>query len=76
MKQQCHISFVYGSWFILLCGLVFHLVEGHYLQAVFWMFFVGMFLWLYVRQFPSLARMMGYGSVEDTPPKEIQQTHT
>jgi glutaredoxin len=76
MKQQCHISFVYGSWFILLCGLIFYVIKGDYLQACFWVFFIVLFLWLYVRYFPSLSRYMGYGSVADQPAKDIQQINT
>jgi Glutaredoxin and related proteins len=76
MKQQCHISFVYGSWFILLCGLIFHLVQGNYLQAGLWVFFIVLCLWLYIRYFPSISRYMGYGSVEDHLPKNIQRTKT
>jgi glutaredoxin len=76
MKQQCHISFIYGSWFVLLCGLIFHVIKGDYLQACFWILFIALFLWLYVRYFPSLSRLMGYGSVEDTPPKNIQHVST
>jgi glutaredoxin len=70
MKQQCHIAFVYGSWLILIAGAVFHLTRGHILEAVLWVFFVALFLWLYVRYFPSITRFMGYGSVADTPAKE------
>lgn len=73
MKQQCHISFVYGSWFIVLCGLIFYVIKGNYLQACFWVFFIMLFLWLYVRYFPSLSRYMGYGSVADQPAKDVQQ---
>jgi glutaredoxin len=76
MKQQCHISIVYGSWFIFLCGLIFYVMKGEYLQACFWVFFIVLFLWLYVRYFPSLSRLMGYGSVEDTPPNKIQSVST
>lgn len=72
MKQQCNITYVYGSWFILICGLIFHLVRGSYLQAGFWVFFIVLFLWLYVRYFPSVARYMGYGSVADLQPRNIQ----
>lgn len=71
MKQQCHIFFVYGSWLLLICGAVFQLIYGNVIQAVVWVFFVGLFLWLYVRYFPSLSRFMGYGSVADQPAKEI-----
>jgi glutaredoxin len=76
MKQQCHISFVYGSWFILLCGFIFYIIKGDYLQACFWVFLVALFLWLYVRYFPSLSRSMGYGSVADQPAKDIQPINT
>jgi len=75
MKQQCHISFVYGSWIILLCGLGFSLLRGNVVQAVFWVFFVGLFLWLYVRYFPSLAGYMGYGSVADRPANNVQSSN-
>jgi glutaredoxin len=76
MKQQCHISFVYGSWLILACGLIFYLIRGSYLQAVFWVIFVVFFLRLYVRYFPSLSRFMGYGSVADQPAKDVQPSNT
>jgi glutaredoxin len=76
MKQQCHISFVYGSWLIVLCGLIFYLIRGDYLQAVFWVFFIVLFLWLYVRYFPSLSRYLGYGSVADQPAKDVRPLNT
>jgi glutaredoxin len=58
---------VYGSWIVLLIGLAFYLFRGSVVQAVVWVFFVGLFLWLYVQYFPSLAKFMGYGSVADKP---------
>lgn len=76
MKQQCHISFVYGSWLILLCGFIIYLVRGNYLQAGLWVLFVIFFLWLYVRYFPRISRYMGYGSVEDHQPQDVQLAKT
>jgi Glutaredoxin-like domain (DUF836) len=76
MKQQCHISFVYGSWLILVCGFTFYIIQGRYLQAGFWVFFTALFLWLYVRYFPKLSRYMGYGSVADQPAKNTQPINT
>ncbi len=76
MKQQCHITFVYGSWLILLCGLAFLLIHGNVLQAVLWVGFIVLFLWLYVRYFPSLSRFMGYGSVADQPATEAPASST
>jgi glutaredoxin len=76
MKQQCHISFVYGSWLILVCGLLFYVIRGNYFQAGSWVFFIIFFLWLYVRYFPLLSRFMGYGSVADQHATNIQPTKT
>lgn len=76
MKQQCHISFIYGSWLVLICGFIFYLIRGNFLQAGLWVLFVALALWLYVRYFPRISRYMGYGSVEDHQPKDIQLTKT
>ncbi len=72
MKQQCNITFVYGSWVILLGGLAFYVIKGEYVQAVFWVVFILLALWAYVRFFPKISRYMGYGSVDDQPAKEVQ----
>lgn len=75
MKQQCHIAFVYGSWLILLGGLVFFLIQGNVLQAVLWVCFIALFLRFYVRYFPSISRFMGYGSVADQQATDIRTSH-
>ncbi len=72
MKQQCNISFVYGSWLILLAGFIFWIIQANFAQAIIWVFFVGLFLWLYVRYFPKVSRLMGYGSVEDNPAENAE----
>jgi len=76
MKQQCHIFFVYGSWLTLLGGFIVYLIHGNILQAILWVFFIALFLWLYVRNFPSISRFMGYGSVDDQPAKNTQPLNT
>jgi glutaredoxin len=76
MKQQCHISFVYASWLILAGGFIFYVFRGEYLQACFWFFFIAVFLRLYVRYFPSLSRLMGYGSVEDQSAADVRPLNT
>lgn len=75
MKQQCHISFIYLSWLILACGMIFYLFKGNYLQAGVWVIFIALFLWLYVRYFPAISRYMGYGSVEDQSAKQLDHTN-
>ena len=76
MKQQCNISFVYGSWIILLAGFIFWIYERNIVQAFVWVGFVSLFLWLYVRYFPKVSTLMGYGSVADVPAKDIQRSAT
>ena len=76
MKQQCSVSIVYGSWLILIAGLLFWMFRGEYFQAFSWVIFIGIFLWLYVRFFPRLSRYLGYGSVEDQPANDIKQVKT
>lgn len=75
MKQQCHIFFVYGSWLILACGVLYWLSQGHILQAVLWACFIALFLWLYVRYFSSLSRYLRYGSVADQPATNVQRSN-
>jgi glutaredoxin len=76
MKQQCPVAFVYGSWLILAAGFMYNFIRGDYVQAVFFVCFVALFLWLYVRFFPAASRFLGYGSVEDIPAKEVKYTDT
>ena len=74
MKQQCHVAFVYLSWLVLAGGFVFHLLRGNYVPAGMWVVFVALFLWLYVRYFPTISRYLGYGSVEDRPAGQVTRT--
>ncbi len=74
MKQQCHVSFVYGSWLIAAMGIIFYLIFGNYLQAILWLLFIPLCLWLYVRYFPSISGLMGYGSVADQPAADVSPT--
>jgi len=67
---------VYGSWIILLAGFIFWIYERNIVQAFVWVGFVSLFLWLYVRYFPKVSTLMGYGSVADVPAKDIQRSAT
>ena len=73
MKQQCHITVVYGSWLVLFLGLLYYLIQGNYIQAILWCFFIAVFILVYVRNFPKVSRFLGYGSVEDHKPDTTQR---
>lgn len=70
MKQQCHISFVYISWLILIGGVIAYLLFGNYIQAALWLVFIYIAMRAYVHYFPKISRYMGYGSVDDQPASE------
>jgi glutaredoxin len=72
MKQQCHIAFVYVSWVILVGGFIFHLWRGNIVEAVIWIPLIVLLMWIYIRKFPSLSSLMGYGSVADKPASSVQ----
>jgi len=66
MKQQCFLVMIYVSWTIYLGGAAYLLYTGHYLNAALWLLIVPFAQLAYMRVFPKLSKMMGYGSVEDT----------
>ena len=74
MKQQCYIASIYGSWLFIIAIFVFYLSGGHYLEAILLPFLVAYFLWLYVRYFPRLSQVMGYGSVDDQAAENVQHS--
>jgi thiol-disulfide isomerase/thioredoxin len=65
MKQQCHISMIYLTWAIYAGGLVYFGWYGQWALALFWLAGVPLFEWLYIRKFPSLSPLMGYGRIVD-----------
>jgi glutaredoxin len=74
MKQQCYMASIYGSWLIIIAIFVFYISRGHYLEAVLLPFFVAYFLWLYVKYFPKLSKVMGYGSVDDLVAENVRRS--
>ncbi len=67
MKHQCHISVIYLTWAFGLGGLAFLLWNSQWLLAGVWALAVPLAEWLYIRNFPRVAPLMGYGSVSDQP---------
>jgi glutaredoxin len=65
---------IYGSWLIIIAIFVFYISRGHYLEAVLLPFLVAYFLWLYVKYFPKLSKVMGYGSVNDQAVENVQRS--
>ncbi len=74
MKQQCYIASIYGSWLFIIAIFAFYVSRGNYLEAVLLPLFVAYFLWLYVKYFPKLSKVMGYGSVDDQVAENVQRS--
>jgi glutaredoxin len=67
MKQECPLAFVWLTWLGIPALAVLVGVYSGWPYAVLTLL-VGVVVELgYIRAFPRLSRMMGYGSVADTP---------
>jgi len=76
MKQQCNIAFIYGSWFITSWRVSLLSHPGKRPPGCTLVGFIALFLWLYVRYFPSVSRFMGYGSVADQEATNVRPSHS
>jgi glutaredoxin len=79
MKQQCYVAYVYLGWAVLLGGFIYLLWRGQVFEATLWIPMAVGAMWLYIRYFPSVSALMGYGSVADreasTVPKVQADVH-
>ena len=59
------MTFIYLSWAIYLGGLAFFGLRGDYLFTLFWLIWLPLVMWAYIRGFPRISRYLGYGRVDD-----------
>jgi glutaredoxin len=69
MKQQCYMAMIYFSWALFAGGIVFLVWHGLWPLALGWLVGTPLIQWLYIRKFPSLSPLMGYGRITDEPGK-------
>lgn len=67
MKQQCHLSMIWLSWVVYLGGLGAILAYQQWILAAFWIVFVPLAQFQYIRRFPAISGLMGYGPITDQP---------
>ena len=65
MKQQCYMAMIYFSWALFAGGIVFLDWRGLWPLALVWLVGTPLIQWLYIRKFPSLSPLMGYGRITD-----------
>jgi glutaredoxin len=68
-KQQCTVRSLYFSGAIgaigYAAGLVFLAYRGDWPALLLWLILLPCFKWTYLRFFPRLSRLKGYGSLDD-----------
>jgi thiol-disulfide isomerase/thioredoxin len=76
VKQQCHVAFIYLQWIVYIGGALFLASRSQYLVLLFWLVFIPLTLWTFVRGFPRISNLMGYGSVADQEPAKAGSSET
>ena len=74
MPQECPILFIYLTWALYLAGLVYFPLRGEPLLMVGWLFAFPLALWGYIRAFPRLSQLLGYGRVSDVAATDTPQS--
>ena len=67
MKQQCYMAVIYLNWLVLAGGLFYFVLKGHYGFAMLWLVLIPLAMWVYIRVFPAISQLMGYGRIDDQP---------
>lgn len=58
---------IWLSWVVFLGGLAAILVYQQWVLAAFWILFVPLVEFQYIRRFPALSGLLGYGPITDLP---------
>jgi hypothetical protein len=70
-RQQCSVSSLYFVWLVYLAGLVFFVYERNRVSALLWLVLVPSAKLAYLRYFPYVSRLVGYGRIEDKLPSTM-----
>jgi len=76
MKQQCHVSMIYCSWAVYLGGMAVLAWRSEWAFAAAWLVCAPLFQWIYIRKFPDLSSLMGYGEVTDEKARDKMAAST
>jgi glutaredoxin len=71
VKQQCYLAMIYLNWIVLVGGLAFFVFKGFYVFALVWLALIPLAMWVYIRVFPSISGLMGYGRIDDQPAQSL-----
>jgi glutaredoxin len=73
MKQECNLGMVWVTWIGLpIIAIVMGIIQGWFV-AVF-VLIIGVLAQIgYIKVFPKISRLLGYGSVEDVTTESVQK---
>jgi glutaredoxin len=71
LPQRCPIVLLYLTWILYLGGIVVLVVRAEYVPALAWTLLVPASVWAYVRFFPKMSSLLGYGRVDDARPDDV-----
>jgi len=73
MKQECKLVMIWFTWLGLpALAIIMGIMQG-WLAAVF-ILIIGVFAQIiYIKVFPKISRLLGYGSVEDVAADSVQK---
>lgn len=72
LPQHCPLPFLYLSWVVYFAGFVYLVVRGDVGIAAIWVVAVPVGWWAYVRFFPRVSHLLGYGRVDDVAAETVQ----
>ena len=70
LPQRCPLAMIYLGWAFYAAFFVGLIVTSEFLAAVGWLIGYPLILLAYVRAFPRISALMGYGSVSDVPAED------
>ncbi len=73
MKQQCYLSSIYLTWGLYLVGLIFLVATGRFSLAIIWFLGAPLAQWIYVKSFPRVSHLAGYGRVGDEQANRVMR---
>ena len=76
LKQQCPLAFVVLAWMLYLGGAVALVATRQWILAGTWIVVAPVTMWAYVKWFPAISPLMGYGTVDDVPAVPVRSTAT
>ncbi|HEX9100127.1 MAG TPA: glutaredoxin family protein [Candidatus Dormibacteraeota bacterium] len=76
LKQECPLAFVVLAWVMYIGGTVGLVVMRQWILAGTWIVLAPVTMWAYVKWFPAISPLMGYGSVNDVPAVPARSTAT